>query len=111
MSHRTTQRLVLNLSLLASCVAPRAVGAVENEFQHDTVFVGYVFRRPEKINFGLYTQLCHAFIVADDDGTIRPNRSFPSNELVVDAHHAGVRVLISLGGWGWDKQFAAIVSH
>ena len=74
------------------------------------VFVGYVYRQPQKMNFGLYTHLCHAFVVADEDGTIRPNRSCPSRELVADAHQAGVRVLISLGGWGWDKQFAAIVS-
>src|SRR5262245_49422619 len=111
MSHRATQCLVLNLSLLASFVAPHAVGAVENELHQDKVFVGYVFRRPEKINFGLYTHLCHAFIVADDDGTIRPNRSCPSRDLVLEAHQAGTRVLISLGGWGWDKQFAGIVSH
>ena len=26
------------------------------------------------------------------------------------AHKAGVKVLLSLGGWGWDRQFAAIVS-
>ena len=26
------------------------------------------------------------------------------------AHQAGVKVLVSLGGWGWDRQFAAIVS-
>ena len=76
----------------------------------DKVFVGYVYRRPQKINFGLYTHLCHAFVVADEDGTIRQSRSCPSRELVADAHKAGVRVLISLGGWGWDKQFAAIVS-
>src|SRR5262245_928132 len=76
----------------------------------DKVFVGYVYRRPETINFGLYTHLCHAFVVADEEGTIRQNRSCPSRELVADTHQAGVRVLISLGGWGWDKQFAAIVS-
>jgi chitinase len=35
----------------------------------------------------------------------------PSRELTGDAHKAGVRVLISLGGWGWDPQFASIVSR
>ena len=67
------------------------------------VFVGYVYRRPEKINFGLYTHLCHAFVVADEAGVIRPNRSCPSKELVADAHAASVRVLLSLGGWGWTS--------
>ncbi len=77
----------------------------------DKVFVGYVYRPPAKINFRLYTHLCHAFVVADEDGRIRPNQSCPSRQLVADAHAAGVKVLISLGGWGWDKQFAAIVSQ
>ena len=34
----------------------------------------------------------------------------PSRELTDAAHKAGVRVLLSLGGWGWDRQFASIVS-
>src|SRR6476620_211022 len=76
----------------------------------DRVFVGYAFRQPAKINLGLYTHLCHAFVTADADGTIRPGKSCPSRALVADAHKAGVKVLVSLGGWGWDKQFAAIVA-
>ena len=34
----------------------------------------------------------------------------PSRDLTAKAHQAGVKVLLSLGGWGWDKQFASIVS-
>ena len=34
----------------------------------------------------------------------------PEPELTGEAHEAGVKVLLSLGGWGWDKQFASIVS-
>ena len=74
------------------------------------MFVGYVYRQPKKINFNLYTHLCHAFLVADEDGMIRPSQGCPSRQLVADAHKAKVKVLISLGGWGWDKQFTAIVS-
>ena len=76
----------------------------------DKVFVGYVYRPPAKINFKLYTHLCHAFITANEDGIVRTNRNVPSRELTMQAHDAGVKVLLSLGGWGWDKQFAAIVS-
>lgn len=75
------------------------------------VFVGYVFRQPAKINFSLYTHLCHAFITADEAGNVHTNKSVPSRELTAAAHDAGVKVLISLGGWGWDKQFAAIVRN
>jgi chitinase len=76
----------------------------------DKVFVGYVFRSPSNINFKLYTHLAHAFITADENGIVRTNRNVPSRELISQAHQAGVKVVLSLGGWGWDKQFAAIVS-
>ena len=74
------------------------------------VFVGYLYGRPRHINFRLYTHLCHAFLVADEEGNVRKDRNVPSRELTAKAHKAGVKVLLSLGGWGWDKQFAAIVS-
>lgn len=98
---------VLAVVLLAS----RSALAEATDKDTGKVFVGYVYRQPEKVNFSLYTHLCHAFVVAEEDGAIRPNRSCPSRELVASAHQANVRVLLSLGGWGWDKQFAAIVSR
>jgi chitinase len=74
------------------------------------VFVGYLFGQPRDIHFKLYTHLCHAFLVADAEGAVRSGRNVPSRDLTASAHKAGVKVLVSLGGWGWDKQFAAIVS-
>ncbi len=76
----------------------------------DKVFVGYLYGPPRNINFALYTHLCHAFLVADEEGNVRQNRNVPDRDLIGDAHKAGVKILVSLGGWGWDKQFAAIVS-
>jgi chitinase len=58
----------------------------------------------------LYTHLCHAFLTADKDGKVRTDRNVPSRDLTTRAHQANVKVLLSLGGWGWDQQFAAIVS-
>ena len=77
----------------------------------DKVFVGYLFGSPKGIDFRLYTHLCHAFVTADADGNVRKNPRVPDRTLTKDAHEAGVKVLISLGGWGWDKQFAAIVEN
>jgi chitinase len=74
------------------------------------VFVGYLYGRPRHINFKLYTHLCHAFLVADAEGNVRKDRNVPSRDLTAKAHEAGVKVLLSLGGWGWDEQFASIVS-
>ena len=77
----------------------------------EKVFVGYLYGRPRHINFKLYTHICHAFLVADEEGKVKTDRNVPSPELTKSAHQAGVKVLLSLGGWGWDKQFAAIVSR
>jgi chitinase len=74
------------------------------------VFVGYLYGLPRDINFRLYTHICHAFVVADDEGRIQRGRNAPSREVTTEAHKAGVKVILSLGGWGWDKQFASIVS-
>ncbi len=77
----------------------------------DKVFVGYLYERPRKINFSLYTHLCHAFLVADGTGKVQPSQGVPSRDLTSEAHRSGVKVLLSLGGWGWDSQFASIASR
>ncbi|GIW85981.1 MAG: hypothetical protein KatS3mg108_0305 [Isosphaeraceae bacterium] len=74
-----------------------------------TVFVGYLYGAPAGVDYSLYTHICHAFVTADADGRIRPNPRVPDRNLTAAAHQAGCRVLLSLGGWGWDQQFAAIV--
>ena len=73
------------------------------------VFVGYVSGRADGIDYSLYTHLCHAFVVADADGRLRPNPHVPDREFARRAHQNDVRVLLSLGGWGWDAQFAQMV--
>jgi chitinase len=112
MNPRTSTWLVYSVTLFVATSADGywPPGVQTREKEPDKVFVGYVYRQPRKINFGVYTHLCHAFVVADEDGRVRPNKTCPSRSLVADAHRAGVKVLLSLGGWGWDKQFAAIVS-
>lgn len=97
-------------AILASLTVGRPSPAAPEDKPADKVFVGYVFGTPRDVNFRLYTHLCHAFLVADGDGKVREGRNVPSRELAADAHKAGVEVLLSLGGWGWDRQFAAIVS-
>lgn len=82
----------------------------ETSAPESKVFVGYLFHQPNQINYKLYTHICHAFITADENGHIRTNRTVPNREITTAAHAAGVKVLISLGGWGWDKQFAAMVA-
>jgi chitinase len=114
MTHRRNDSFVCVILFFtfAACESARPVAlAQEKEKSAEHVFVGYVFRQPKKINFELYTHLCHAFVVADENGKIRPSKSCPNRQLVTDAHKANVKILLSLGGWGWDKQFAAIVGN
>ncbi len=106
MSRRATFPAILVVALFATAASP----ASPDEKAAGKVFVGYVFGRPREINFRLYTHLCHAFLVADGEGVIRKTGDVPSPGLTGEAHRAGVRVLLSLGGWGWDEQFASITS-
>jgi chitinase len=77
----------------------------------DKVFAGYLYGPAQDIDFHLYTHICHAFLVPDRDGRVRGDRDLPSRQLTDDAHKAGVRVILALGGFGWDQAFAAIVSQ
>ena len=87
--------------ILASMASPSVA--------QDKVFVGYLHGQPKKVNYRLYTHLCHAFLLADADGKIKPSKTVPNRDLTAEAHKDGVKVLLSLGGWGYDAQFAAIV--
>jgi chitinase len=62
------------------------------------VFVGYLYGQPPDVHFPLYTHICHAFLVADGEGKVKPSRIVPSKKLTNDAHLAGVKVMVSLGG-------------
>jgi chitinase len=105
-----TRWLVLPAALLAVLVSQHSVKAAPAEKGTDRVFVGYLFGQPRNINFRLYTHLFHAFLTADGEGNVQRGRNVPSKELTAEAHKAGVKVVLSLGGWGWDRQFASIVS-
>jgi chitinase len=94
--------------LLALAPAGGAAHARPDDKPPPRVFLGYVFGSNDAIDFKLYTHLAHAFVTADADGRLNASRTVPSRDLTAQAHAAKVEVLLSLGGWGWDDQFAAI---
>lgn len=61
-----------------------------------------------------YDQLTHinyAFLTPKDDGTFNPIIStFNLKRIVQNGHTHNVKVLISVGGWGWDKQFETVAA-
>ncbi len=73
-------------------------------------YVGDVDGSVEQIQFGKLTHVNYAFLTPNSDGTIA-DLANPSklDEIVACAHAAGVKVLISVGGWGWDPQFESFV--
>lgn len=98
------------LSIVLTLALARSAPARAEEPARPKVFVGYLYGSPKAVDYKLYTHLCHAFVTAGPDGKLNPNRSVPDRELTAQAHESGVKVLISLGGWGWDDQFRAIVA-
>jgi chitinase len=57
------------------------------------------------IDYKKLTHICHAFIWPDSIGNLIYNNDFLYPELIENAHKHGVKVLISLGGWGRDSGF------
>lgn len=62
-----------------------------------------------------YHQLTHinySFLTPKADGTFNPlNNSWKLKQIVGTAHQHNVRVSISVGGWGWDKQFEELAAN
>jgi chitinase len=110
MDHPLARWLAFCTAILAAFAQAAATFAAPEDKPKDKVFVGYLFGQPREINFRLYTHICHAFLVADGEGKVNPSRTVPSRELTGKAHQAGVKMIVSLGGWGWDRQFASIVA-
>ena len=55
------------------------------------------------------THINYSFIIPNADGTFKPilNKS-KLNQIIKKAHAHDVKVLISVGGWGWDTQFETV---
>jgi chitinase len=100
----------VSVALIAGLSAECRSLAAPPENDTQKVFVGYLFGQPRHINFRLYSHICHAFLVADENGNVQQRRNVPNPDLTTEAHKVGVKVILSLGGWGWDRQFASIVS-
>ncbi len=66
---------------------------------------------PAAIPFDELTHINYAFLIPNEDGTFR-NLTNPWKvaQVVQAAHEHQVKVLISVGGWGWDAQFEAMAS-
>lgn len=103
---RTTRSLLsvfLTLSLLMGCSAMPA--------QPTFRVIAYVTEGiiPEIIPYPQLTHINYAFLIPNADGSFKKLlNAWKLKKIVEQAHENGVKVLISVGGWGWDAEFETI---
>jgi chitinase len=102
--------------LLTACAPTPAVPAAEVEMLAPEArfrVIGYTTAAivVDSIQFDKLTHINYAFLIPNEDGTFAslPN-AWKLEQLVSRAHQQGVKVLISVGGWGWDEQFEALAA-
>jgi GH18 family chitinase len=65
----------------------------------------------QEVQFDKLTHINYAFLLPKPDGSFK-NLEHPQKlkDLVTEAHKHGVKVLISIGGWGYDEQFETLAA-
>lgn len=64
-----------------------------------------------QIQFDKLTHINYAFLIPDADGTFADvTNPWKLREVVEQGHAHGVKVLISVGGWGYDKEFERLAT-
>jgi GH18 family chitinase len=63
------------------------------------------------IPYDKLTHINYSFLTPKDDGTFNPiNNGWKLKLIAQNGHAHNVKVLISVGGWGWDKQFETVAA-
>ncbi len=63
------------------------------------------------IPYDKLTHINYSFLTPKEDGTFNPlNNGWKLKLIAQNAHTHNVKVLISVGGWGWDKQFETVAA-
>jgi len=63
------------------------------------------------IPYDKLTHINYAFLTPQADGTFNPIlNKFNLHRIVTNGHTHNVKVLISVGGWGWDQQFETVAA-
>jgi GH18 family chitinase len=65
----------------------------------------------ESIAYEYLTHINYAFAIPNADGSLQPLKAPEKLRTIVEqAHHHNVQVLISVGGWGWEKEFETLAA-
>ena len=100
----------LTVGPTASAEAPPTATLAPEAFR----VVGYVTAATvlSTLKYDKLTHINYAFLIPNNDGTFAPLANlWKLDELAATADTHGVQVLISVGGWGWDKQFEAMAAN
>ena len=66
----------------------------------------------EIIPYDKLTHINYAFLTPQADGTFNPiANSWKLKQIVATGHTKNVKVMISVGGWGWDEQFETMAAN
>jgi chitinase len=65
---------------------------------------------PSMILYRNLTHVAHAFIIPNTDGSLGGTSGFAFPALLQSAHQAGVKVVVSLGGWGQSGGFSPMAA-
>jgi chitinase len=61
---------------------------------------------PEAIPYERLTHFIYSFLIPNADGTFKPlNNPWKLEKIAREGQQKGVKVMIAVGGWGWDEQF------
>jgi GH18 family chitinase len=96
---------LLLLAIIATSCAPQP--ASEPKFR----IIAYATEAviPSVIPYEQLTHINYAFLIPNNDGTFAPLLNPRKlDEIVETGHQRGVKVVISVGGWGWDQQFETV---
>lgn len=97
--------------VLASCASTIRM---EKKAETKKLIVGYLFEGndtvdPDSLNLGMVTDVIYAFAKIESDTITEGFRSSARNLRILNKakrKHPGLRILISVGGWGWSGGFS-----
>ena len=66
---------------------------------------------PSTIPYERLTHINYSFLLPNSDGTFKKLvNGWKLKQIVEEAHAADVEVLISVGGWGWEREFESMAA-
>jgi GH18 family chitinase len=106
------RRLFLNFSLLALLLASCSPSMTPASEPFRIVAYATDGIIESLIPYDKLTHINYSFLTPKADGTFNPiNNGWKLKQITENAHKQDVKVLISVGGWGWDSQFETVAAN